>query len=190
MLKGGVARRPGSLWRCRNGTTAIEFAIVALPLIWIIGAILEVGALLLYQSALQAATEKASRLIWTNQMSPAWQASDFKAEVCRRLTIYNCVNAIKVDVRNAATFAALDTPSTWSVGPSAPNAGYAETFQPGKAGRAGSVIVTYDWKFIFFFLGDLGNTWLGHFKGRGFDNVPTRTDIHRIAGKSIFMNEM
>ena len=41
------------------------------------------------------------------------------------------------------------------------------------------MIVTYDWKFIFPFMG----------KTFGFNNIPNRTEMRRLHGISIYMRE-
>lgn len=45
-----------------QGATAIEFAFVALPLIWLMLAIIEYGVLMATQSVLEGATSKAARM--------------------------------------------------------------------------------------------------------------------------------
>lgn len=170
-LCGGLKR----LWHGRRGSAAVEFAIIGFWLIMVLGAIIEVGLFLLIQFELQNASERAARLIRTNNLSLATQVSAFKSTLCAKLPIKNCTAKIFVDVRNASSFADLEkilpveANAPPKVGP-----GISETFSIGAPGATGSVVITYDWQLIFPFL-------------RPFSNVtgPAR----RLYGISIFKNE-
>lgn len=166
------------IWRGQRGTTAVEFALVATPLIWLLGIICETGAFLVVQYQLQYAVDRIARTAVTNTMT-ATDAATFKSRICEILTVRNCANSIYVDVRSADTFAGLALPALSSVGPSTSTGSYSDTFNPGSAGKPGSMIVTYDWKFIFPFMG----------KTFGFNNIPNRTEMRRLHGISIYMRE-
>lgn len=164
------------LWRSRRGTTAVEFALVATPLIWILGVLCETGAFLLIQYQLQYATERAARLLRTNQIPASAQVEQFKTTICAQINIPNCAKNISVDVRHASTFAALAPAAITSLGPP-DNSGI---YDPGTNGDAASVFVAYDWKFVFPFM----NTAFG------FGNVPGRSNIRRLHASVIFMHEL
>lgn len=168
------------LWRCRRGTAAVEFALVAPPLIWILGVLCETGAFITIQYQLQFATEHAARLLRTNQIPSSWTVGQFKGKVCEKFTVPNCAQVIHVDVRHANKFAELNPPQIQAIGPANSGGRYTETFDPGANGEPGSVFITYDWNFIFPFMGNLF----------GFGNVGNRTDIRRLHGSTIYMNEM
>lgn len=57
----------GRLLRSRSGTTALEFAFVALPFIMLIVGIMEFSRIVWTQSALQSAVEKAARCAAVNE---------------------------------------------------------------------------------------------------------------------------
>lgn len=168
---GGLKR----LWSGRRGTAAVEFAIIGFWLIMVLGAIIEVGMFLLIQFELQNASERAARLIRTNNVSLATQVSEFKSTLCAKLTIKNCTTKIFVDVRNAPSFEDLE--KIFPVAENEPpnvGPGISETFSLGAPGAAGSVVITDDWQMIFPFL-------------RPFSNVPG--SARRLYGVSIFKNE-
>ena len=180
-----------STWRCNRGSTAVEFARVALPLILIIGAICETGLFLLFQFQIKNATEVAARLIRLNSITQptAWTKAQFKTELCKHLVIYDCMNKVWIDVRHVPTVSGMPSgyfgllantmPSDiLTVGPAGSSTSYNETFDPGASGEVGSLIVTYDWRFIFPFM------------SIPFGNVTGNSQVRRLAGLSVFRNEM
>lgn len=66
------------------------------------------------------------------------------------------------------------------IGPSRAGGNYSDTYDPGSHGDAGSLFVTYDWSFTFPFMGSKF----------GFGNVAGRSDVRRLYGSAIYMNEM
>jgi hypothetical protein len=158
----------------------VEFALVSMPLIWMLGIISEVSAFSVIQYQMQYATARAARLLRTNQLPAAMQVSEFKGVVCEKLAVPKCTQRIHIDVRHASSLAKLNPPSLQSIGPSSQKDSYVDTYDPGSNGDAGSLIVTYDWKFIFPFMG----------KRFAFGNLAGRTDVRRLYGSSIYMNEL
>lgn len=178
---------PGRLRRGEVGTTAIEFAIVAPVLILFFGAIFEIGTSIFMQNRLQFATEKAARSIRLLKVGPADNTTttpqknltDFKNLVCSEMQMTTCTD-LSVDVRNDKTFGKIKTaiPSAATgVGKTSSSTSYTETYQPGGPGMAGSLIVTYDWKFTF-----PGPALL-------LGNVSTYPGIRRLVATAIFKNE-
>jgi Flp pilus assembly protein TadG len=169
------AKTTGKINRRQRGSVAIEFAIVGVWLIVLLGAIIEAGIFLLIQFELQSAADKSARLLRTNQIPTSTTAGAFKTELCKSVHIQKCTENVYVDVRNATTFAALadvmpvkenEAPK---VGP-----GQSETFNVGAAGSMGSLIVTYDWHFIFPFMTVFGNQ---------------PGSVRRLYGISVYRNE-
>lgn len=168
------------MWTCQRGTAAVEFALVSLPLIWILAVILETGAFTVIQFELQSAVERSARLIRTNQISSAMQVDEFKAKLCERVTLRNCTQVIHVDVRHGSSFAKLNPPAVSAIGPTTPGGSYGDVYDPGISGDAGSLFVTYDWPFTLPFMGTRF----------GFGNVPGRKDVRRLYGSTIYLNEL
>lgn len=181
-----VSRTLGS---SSSGSVAIEFALVAPLLLFMLGAIVETGAFLLTQYQIQGATQEVTRKQLQLGNAPA-NANAFKTAVCAEIaTIKNCASSIYVDVQRAATFGALPARKITDVGPAAYGGGYADTYQPAQPGEAGSVIVTYDWKFAFPFLGNAKLLLSNWRVGLGFGNVPGQTSFRRLFGNTVYMTE-
>jgi Flp pilus assembly protein TadG len=74
--------------RAERGATAVEFALISLPLIALIMGTLELALVLIVVTTLESATESASRMIRTGefQTSAANTRTDFKGLVCQRMS--------------------------------------------------------------------------------------------------------
>ncbi len=97
--------------RAREGTTAIEFAIIATPFLMLMFGIIELGMVFMVSTTLQSATDNASRKIRTGefQTSGAAAKTDFQALVCANMNWLQstCAAKLSVDVQVFPTFAAL-----------------------------------------------------------------------------------
>ena len=161
--------------KARKGVAAVEFALVAGPLLFVIGSILETGVMLFTEYQLQNAVQKASRLIRIGQVSSATVAmsrTQFVQEFCNGASgLRNCNTSLNLYVQNAADFSTLATTAVapLTVGPAT------TTFSPGVGGRAVLVIATYDWRFIFPFMSMFANT--------------SDRSVRRLQGITTFRNE-
>ena len=184
------SRQASRLWRrfrrfgkSDGGATAVEFALVAGPFFFVLGAICETGLMLFTEYVLQNSVQEAARLVRTGQVSAAdgtitLSSSDFKAKICEEVSIIiDCAGGVSVYVNNAASFASLTTTMAdpLSVGVSNSGSKYKMVYQPGGQLRAATVIATYDWDFAFPFMDFLGNIRDGR--------------IRRLYGLAIFRNE-
>ena len=172
------------------GASAIEFALVAPMLVLILGCLAETGAFILIQTQLQLATDTAAREIRTGKVGPASTAanqpnqmtlSEFKAIVCGKFSVPNCTTNINVDVQSDTSFALLrpKLPSPLeNVGPQNSGGSYSEAFTPGAPGQMGSLVVTYDWRFVFPMVGLI------------FGNVQSYPGIRRLVGLAVYQNEL
>lgn len=86
----------------REGSTAVEFAFVALPFFLLLFGILEIGLLLLVDAMLETAASDASRqirtgLAQTQQLKP----EDIKTRLCANMSIFSgeCPQRTFIDVR-------------------------------------------------------------------------------------------
>lgn len=167
--------RPTRLRGQQSGTVAVEFAIVGVWLVVMLGAIIEAGLFLLVEFQLQNAADRMARLVRTNQLPEGTSVGTFKDDFCKSVRFRDCKARVHVDVRNASKFADLSlvlpitTGKPPSVGPE-----QTEVFEPGGANRVGSLIVTYDWTFVFPFMSV-------------FSNQPG--SVRRLYAISIFRNE-
>jgi Flp pilus assembly protein TadG len=137
-----------------KGATAVEFALVAVPFLALLVALIQTFLVFFAQELLESVVQQSSRLILTGQVqSQQMTQSVFQQAVCNQVVIlFNC-SGLMVDVQVA---------NTWSSArPSAPtltfNAQGQVTntwqFNPGNAGDIVIVRVMYQWP---VFLGPLG----------------------------------
>jgi len=103
-------KRPlrGGLTRATDGSVAIEFAMLALPFVFMIFAILELCVVFMLDSVLDNATSETGRLIRTGQAQAAGMTGEqFKTILCGRMSIFSgeCADRVTIDVRVIPQFA-------------------------------------------------------------------------------------
>jgi Flp pilus assembly protein TadG len=94
--------------RNEDGSTAVEFALVIVPFLACMFAIIEIGLVFLAGQVLETSVGDASRMILTGQAQAGqFDATAFKNQICTNgvRAMFTCDN-IKIDVRTAASFAA------------------------------------------------------------------------------------
>jgi Flp pilus assembly protein TadG len=134
--RGGSIRSRG-FGRDSCGATAIEFAILAVPLLlWLFGT-LEVGLWYLANGSLENAVAKGARVIRTGEaQGQGFDAGRFKTEVCNNLPGLLSCDRLKLDVRTFSSFGGADltNPSEFN-------------YQPGVGGDVVIVRGIYEWDF-------------------------------------------
>jgi len=142
-LLAGVAG-PGRFRRSESGTAAVDFALVLLPFLALLMAIIESSIVLFAGQVLQTATTNSARLILTGQVQNAgWSAAQFQNSVCANLTVmFNCANNLFIDVRAFSNFATVSLPNVTN-----PNGTLANNyvFNPGNPGDVVVVRMIYQW---------------------------------------------
>jgi Flp pilus assembly protein TadG len=158
LLPARAARR---FARQQDGAAAVEFALVAVPFLALIFAILETALVFFAGQTLESAVSDAGRLIMTGQaQTGGFSQTDFKNQVCARLAggLFDCANGVYVDVKTFASFGTVNT--------TAPvNNGQFDTtkmnYTPGSPGCIVAVSLYYQWPIYVSLLGDnltnLGN---------------------------------
>jgi Flp pilus assembly protein TadG len=140
--------------RHQDGAAAVEFALVAVPFLALLFAILETALVFFAGQTLETAAATSARLIMTGQAQNAGYTQDnFKTQVCNSLagSMFDCSNGVFVDVKTYASFSAVNTASPIVNG----------TFDPTKVaynpGTQGSIVVVtlyYQWPIYVTLLGD------------------------------------
>jgi len=132
--------------RAERGATAIEFAMISLPLMVLIFGVVELAMVLVVATSLESAVESAGRLIRTGefQTGAATTKADFKSLVCQRMSFLGpkCATSLYVDVRTFNNFAALAGNAPQN--PAAFNTA-ATCFQPGQPTDIVLVRVYFQW---------------------------------------------
>ena len=95
--------------RRQDGAAAVEFALVAVPFLALIFAILETALVFFAGQTLEAAVADSARLIMTGQAQNAnYTAADFKTQVCNRIAgLFDCAGGVYVDVKSYSTFGSI-----------------------------------------------------------------------------------
>jgi Flp pilus assembly protein TadG len=106
-------RSLGKLSRRQEGTTAVEFSLVAAPFLGLLFAIVETAIVFFAGQTLETAVADSSRLIMTGQaQSQGMGATAFKNAVCARIyALFDCQNGVFVDVRTFKSFSQVTMPS-------------------------------------------------------------------------------
>ncbi len=164
-----------NFWPNDRGAAAVEFALVAMPLITLIFASLQIAALYFFDQALQTGVQKAARQLMTGaaQTSSTTQ-SQFKTTVCNNLpSVFTCGN-VMVDVESGSNFSSISTtPLTPTYSGSTVTNNW--SYSPGNPGDIVIVRVMYDWPV------------LGGPLGLGLANQPNST--HLMVATTVFKNE-
>jgi len=130
--------------RRRDGAVAIEFALVAAPLLALTFAIIETAFVFWAEQTLEAAATDSGRLIMTGQaQTQGFDQSAFKAAVCSNIVaLFDCSNGVYVDVETYSSFSSINTAPPISNGSlDTTNFGYA----PGTPGDIVIVSLYYQW---------------------------------------------
>jgi Flp pilus assembly protein TadG len=169
-------KAPKNFLRSRDGASAVEFALVGLPVFAILFAALQAAILLMAQEELETAVEKAGRLVLTGQvMNAGTTQAQFATDVCGYVSaIFNC-NNLMINMQTADAFD--------DVNPTAPTLTFGSngqvtntwSYNPGNPGSIVVLQVMYQWP-VF-----------GNLLGFNLSNLPNGN--HLLVGTSVFKNE-
>ena len=124
-----VARR-----RARQGSAAVEFAIVALPFFFMMFSVLELALVFVLDSVMENATIETGRLVRTGQADAQnFTATAFKTSLCSRMSIFSsgCAAKVTVDVRRIPQFTNPNVPDPLGGASFNPNAAAYDGGDPG-----------------------------------------------------------
>ena len=99
--------------RRKDGSVAVEFAMVAAPFFALLFAIMETAIVFFAGQALETAVGDSARLIMTGQAQGAgFDAAAFKNAVCGKIYgLFNCQNGVFVDVNTFTSFSNVTMPT-------------------------------------------------------------------------------
>lgn len=146
--------------RKQDGAAAVEFAIVAVPFLAMLFAIIELALVFWAGQVLETAVHDTSRLVMTGQAQKQnFDKARFQTELCARvLGLFNCNTGMIIDVRTSGAFASanLSKPTFKSNG-QVDDTGF--QYQTGGPGDIVVVRVMYEWPLIMRTFGlDLADT--------------------------------
>lgn len=116
----------------RDGATAVEFAMVALPFLMLLCAVFEAGVLTLSQQTLSNGVDRAGRSVFTGAFQEGYDgtaaAERFRTALCNGPTLFNCAD-VKVEVTTSKTFAALSASDPYDATAKALSSTFGSKFQ-------------------------------------------------------------
>jgi Flp pilus assembly protein TadG len=143
--------------RDRQAATAVEFGILALPFLALVGAIFESALCFLAGQILDTAVADAGRLIRTGQAQAAsYSETTFKTEVCNRLYVLFDCGGLTIDSKVYTNFTSANTSMPIDGSKNFDTSGF--TFQMGGSTQIVVVRAFYQFPLYFNKLGlDLSN---------------------------------
>jgi Flp pilus assembly protein TadG len=148
-------RRWRALLADRQGATAVEFALVAGPFIFLLVAIIQTFLTFFAQQLLETAVNQSSRIILTGQaQAQNMTQTQFASVVCSNLPIlFNC-NKLMIDVEVAGSWTSANAGAPTLTFDNNGNVTNAWLYSPGNPGDIVVVRVMYLWP---VFMGSGGN---------------------------------
>lgn len=135
-------------WRNRDGATAVEFALIGLPLFALLFAIIQTSILIFATHSLQSMVDGVSRKMMTGQLASASE-TEFRNTLCDPDTsgLFDC-GKMRVQVQSFPNFSTAD-PSTF-MNKACFHADPDEDtpcYNPGASQQVTLIRVHYDWPF-------------------------------------------
>jgi Flp pilus assembly protein TadG len=141
-----IFRRKRRFRNNEDGSTVVEFALVIIPFLACLFAIIEIGLVFLASQVLETSVADASRLILTGQAQNAgFDANAFKNQICTSSVkaLFKC-DDINIDVRTAASFGGANlSPPVNPTTNTLDTTGF--TYSPGTQCQIVVVRVVYEW---------------------------------------------
>lgn len=146
-----------TILRDRRAATAVEFGLLALPFLALMGAIFESALSFLAGQILDTAVNDASRLIRTGQaQAGGYSQAKFTTEVCNRLYVLFDCNNLSIDSKVYTNFTSANTSMPIDSSGNFDKSGF--TFQMGGSSEIVVVRAFYPYPLYFSKLGlDLSN---------------------------------
>jgi Flp pilus assembly protein TadG len=141
---GRIARATARKFGRRDdGAAAVEFAIVIVPFLAVLFAIIETALVFFAGQVLETAAYEGARLIMTGQaQAQGLNATTFKNYVCGKIFgLFDCQSGLQIDVRTYQSFTTPTKPV--DANGNLDTSGF--QFQPGAAGDIVVVRMVYEW---------------------------------------------
>ena len=95
--------------RDRSGATAIEFAILVIPFLFVVFATVETSLLFVSQLTLDGGVDQVSRLVRTGQLdAEELKPETFRKLICEKVKIILSCDKLTIDLRTYASFQDVD----------------------------------------------------------------------------------
>lgn len=141
-----MQRGPGLMHRRRRreGSTAVEFALVAFPFFMLLFGILEIGLLLLVDALVETAVSDAGRQVRTGlAQEQKLEIEDIKKRLCANMSVFaaDCPSRAFIDIRVVEGFSTPSDADPLKTGVFDPSV---LTYRPGSPGDRVLVRVWYE----------------------------------------------
>ncbi len=147
-MRTGLKPNVLEMLRDTGAATALEFAILSIPLIALILFSLQLAIVSFYDQALQTAAEQAARQLMTGSaQDSSLSQSQFKNVVCAKASLFTC-SGLMVDVQSASAFSQIDTSSLAPTYNSSGAVTSSWNYSPGAAGDIVIMRVMYGWPIV------------------------------------------
>jgi Flp pilus assembly protein TadG len=145
--------------KSEKGVTAIEFALVGGPFLYLLCVIFEAGLMLFSEYVVENGVAQAARMIRTGEAQiTGMNAAQFKTQVCGNLAAYlDCTNKLHIDVRKFPAFSSIVLPSPTSGGNLSTDVTTNSQFQIGCPMDVVVVRAYYEWNLFFPGISQLAN---------------------------------
>lgn len=152
--RNGRRNRCAAFFACKDGATAVEFALVAPPFLGLLLGIIQTFLVFFAGEQLETIVNQTSRLILTGQAQKAnMTQATFAQALCTNVTVlFSCGNFM-IDVQTYSSFSATNTGTPTLTFNSQGQVTNTWQYQPGAAGQIVVVRVMYQWPVL---LGPLG----------------------------------
>jgi Flp pilus assembly protein TadG len=132
-----------------GAATAVEFAILIAPLMFLLLATLQLGIIFFAQQCLQsAATASARQLMTGSVQQQGLSQTQFQNAVCANAPVLFSCGAIMVDVQSTSSYSSVSTGSLVPTYDSTGKVTNSWSYSPGGAGDIVIMRVMYNWPVI------------------------------------------
>lgn len=133
----------------RRAATAVEFAILVTPLLFLVLAALQLAIIFFANQWLETAAIQAGRQLMTGaDQAQGMTQSQFQQAVCAKAPAMFSCPGIMVDVQSASSYSTISTTPLSLTYDSAGNVSNTWTYSPGAGGDIVILRVMYDWPVI------------------------------------------
>jgi Flp pilus assembly protein TadG len=148
-----LKRRFCGLIRQQDGSTAIEFGLIAAPFLAMLFAIIETAMVFFAGQVLETAGSDGARLIMTGQaQAQGFSQAQFKDAVCAKIYgLFDCAGGLTIDVKTYTSFANINSLKPIDINGNLQTANFG--YQPGVAGDIVVVRLMYQWPVYVSLLG-------------------------------------
>jgi len=135
--------------RREDGAAAVEYAMVSLPFLGLIFAIVQTAIVFMAQQELETITEQAGRLILTGQAQDnGWTQAQFQTQVCNQIrALFSCSNMM-VDVQTSTSYSGASTSAPTLTFNTQGTVTNTWNFNPGTQGSIVVMRVMYQWPLV------------------------------------------